>query len=93
MRVEQLYPFPHKSLVQDLKQFENAEIVWCQEESENMGYWQFVDRRIENVLIEVGNKAKRAQYIGRPASAAPATGLAKRHALEQEKLIDAALSV
>ncbi len=93
MRVEQLYPFPHKSLVQDLKQFENAEIVWCQEESENMGYWQFVDRRIENVLSEIGNKAKRAQYIGRPASAAPATGMAKRHALEQEKLVDAALSV
>lgn len=93
MRVEQLYPFPHKALVQDLKQFENAEIVWCQEESENMGYWQFVDRRIENVLVEVGNKAKRAQYVGRPASAAPATGLAKRHAIEQEKLIDAALTV
>ena len=93
MRVEQLYPFPHKALVQDLKQFENAEVVWCQEESENMGYWQFVDRRIENVLIEVGNKAKRAHYVGRPASAAPATGLAKRHAAEQEKLIDAALIV
>lgn len=93
MRVEQLYPFPHKALVQELKQFENAEVVWCQEESENMGYWQFVDRRIENVLIECGNKAKRAHYVGRPSSAAPATGLAKRHAAEQEKLIDAALIV
>lgn len=93
MRVEQLYPFPHKALVEDLKPFENAEIVWCQEESENMGYWPFVDRRIENVLIECGGKAKRASYIGRPASAAPATGMAKRHAAEQERIINAALSV
>lgn len=93
MRIEQLYPFPHKALVQDLKQFENAEFVWCQEESENMGYWQFVDRRIENVLIEVGNKGKRPIYMGRPASAAPATGINKRHVVEQAKLMDAVLTV
>ncbi len=93
MRIEQLYPFPHKALVQDLKQFENAEFVWCQEESENMGYWQFLDRRIENVLIEAGVKHKRPAYVGRPASAAPATGLAKRHATEQAQMIDNALTV
>lgn len=91
MRVEQLYPFPHAALVKDLKQFVNAEIVWCQEESENMGYWQFVDRRIENVLIEIGHKVRRAGYIGRPASAAPATGSMKRHADEQARIVDTAL--
>jgi 2-oxoglutarate dehydrogenase E1 component len=50
MRVEQLYPFPHKALTQELSRFPQAEIVWCQEEPYNMGAWTFVQPNIEWVL-------------------------------------------
>ncbi|MCB9983438.1 MAG: 2-oxoglutarate dehydrogenase E1 component [Rhodospirillales bacterium] len=93
LRLEQLYPFAHNALVEELKPYKNADVVWCQEEPENQGYWSFVDRKIEAVLGEAGIKAKRPAYAGRPAAAAPATGLMSRHMKEQAKLVDEALSV
>ncbi|MEM7650873.1 MAG: 2-oxoglutarate dehydrogenase E1 component [Pseudomonadota bacterium] len=93
IRIEQLYPFPDDALAEELKPYKNAEVIWCQEEPENQGYWDFVDRRIEKVLSEAGIKAKRPSYVGRFAAAAPATGLLSRHQAEQEKLIDEALTV
>ena len=50
MRLEQIYPFPEKTLARELAPYRNAELVWCQEEPENMGAWNFVDRRLEKVL-------------------------------------------
>ncbi|HZH27561.1 MAG TPA: 2-oxoglutarate dehydrogenase E1 component, partial [Azospirillaceae bacterium] len=93
VRVEQLYPFPAKALAEELRKYPNADVVWCQEEPANMGSWFFVDRRIEQVLTEIGHKAGRPKYAGRPEAASPATGLLKQHNLEQAALIDAALSV
>ncbi len=93
VRVEQLYPFPVLSLNRHLSRYKNADVVWCQEEPANMGAWTFVDRRIEALLTEIGGKAKRPVYAGRPEAASPATGLARRHAKEQAKLIDDALTV
>ncbi len=93
LRLEQLYPFPHKVLMEELKQYPNAEIIWCQEEPQNQGYWHFVDRRIEAVLAEGKHKASRPRYVGRIDAAAPATGLLARHQAEQAKLIDEALKV
>ncbi len=93
MRLEQIYPFPHKALATELKPFKNADIVWCQEEPYNQGAWFFVDRLIEGVLTELKHKAGRPKYAGRKASASPATGLASRHAAEQNALVDEALSV
>ncbi|MBX2834889.1 MAG: 2-oxoglutarate dehydrogenase E1 component [Micavibrio sp.] len=93
LRLEQLYPFPHKALAEELAPFSNAEVIWCQEEPENQGYWTFVDRRIEKVLTEINIKGSRPSYVGREEAAAPATGLMKRHIEQQEKLIDEALSV
>ena len=93
VRVEQLYPFPHKSLVEELKNYPNADVIWCQEEPQNQGYWHFVDRRIEAVLAELKHKAGRPRYVGRIDAAAPATGLLARHQAEQAKLVDEALSV
>ncbi|HEU4838673.1 MAG TPA: 2-oxoglutarate dehydrogenase E1 component [Micavibrio sp.] len=93
LRVEQLYPFPHKSLAEKIAQFPNADIVWCQEEPQNQGYWHFVDRRIEAVLVELKHKSPRPRYIGRIDAAAPATGLLARHQAEQAKLIDEALTL
>lgn len=93
LRLEQLYPFPDKPLAKELKPYKNADIVWCQEEPKNMGYWQFVNERIEDVLSDIKHKAGRPVYMGRPGSASPATGMLKRHKKEQEKLVDEALTL
>jgi 2-oxoglutarate dehydrogenase E1 component len=92
MRVEQLYPFPDKALAAELKRFPGAEVVWCQEEPKNMGSWFFVSPEIDTVMEELETKQRRVRYVGRPASASPATGLYKRHIKEQAKLVDEALS-
>ena len=92
VRVEQLYPFPVISLPKVLGEYPNAEIVWCQEEPENMGAWNFVDRKIEGVLKAMGT-AKRPSYVGRVDAASPATGLAKVHAAEQAALVSEALTL
>ncbi|EFH12994.1 oxoglutarate dehydrogenase (succinyl-transferring), E1 component [Pseudoroseomonas cervicalis ATCC 49957] len=93
VRVEQIYPFPRISLAKVLAEYRNAEVVWCQEEPENMGAWTFVDRRIEKVLGELDVKAKRPAYVGREEAASPATGLAKIHQQQQEALVRDALGL
>ncbi|MFO1083988.1 MAG: 2-oxoglutarate dehydrogenase E1 component [Reyranellaceae bacterium] len=92
-RIEQLYPFPFTRLGVRLSAYPNAEIVWCQEEPENMGAWHFVDRRIERALSGPGVKATRPIYVGRPESASPATGSARAHVKEQADLVDRALTI
>ncbi|MCB9973519.1 MAG: 2-oxoglutarate dehydrogenase E1 component, partial [Rhodospirillales bacterium] len=91
LRLEQLYPFPDKALQEELKAFPNAEVVWCQEEPKNQGYWNFVEDNIETVLTNLKHKAGRPKYIGRASAAAPATGVMKRHQIEQLKIVDEAL--
>ena len=93
MRIEQLYPFPFTRLGVRLSQYPNAEVVWCQEEPENMGAWHFVDRRIERALASIDVKAKRPAYVGRAEAASPATGSARTHLKEQADLVDRALTV
>ncbi|HEY7006095.1 MAG TPA: 2-oxoglutarate dehydrogenase E1 component, partial [Sphingomicrobium sp.] len=75
LRVEQLYPFPLKAMGDVLTRFPAAEIVWCQEEPQNMGPWTFVEPRIQAVLDMVKAERRTVRYAGRPASAATATGL------------------
>ncbi|MCC0028381.1 MAG: 2-oxoglutarate dehydrogenase E1 component [Zhengella sp.] len=82
LRVEQLYPFPAKALINELSRFRNAEMVWCQEEPKNMGAWSFIDPYLEWVLAHIDAKHQRVRYTGRPAAASPATGLMSKH-LEQ----------
>ncbi len=93
LRIEQLYPFPISRLGMRLSQYPNAEVVWCQEEPENMGAWHFVDRRIDKALSAINVKAKRPVYVGRPESASPATGSARTHLKEQTDLVDRALTI
>jgi 2-oxoglutarate dehydrogenase E1 component len=93
VRIEQLHPFPAKALAESIGRYKSADVIWCQEEPQNMGAWTFIDRRIEQVLVELGGKAKRPRYVGRPEAAATATGLLKRHNAEQAKLVDEALSI
>jgi 2-oxoglutarate dehydrogenase E1 component len=92
VRLEQLYPFPSEPLIKRLQAMPKLkEVVWAQEEPKNNGAWSFVEDLLEQCLAEAGFAGMRAQYAGRPSSASPATGLAKRHAAEQETLIAAAL--
>ncbi|HEY2539024.1 MAG TPA: 2-oxoglutarate dehydrogenase E1 component, partial [Stellaceae bacterium] len=92
VRVEQLYPFPFNTLARMLARWRHAEIVWCQEEPQNMGAWNFVDRRIEKVLSRLDVAAKRPRFVGRAEAASPATGLFKRHVEEQTQLVATALA-
>ena len=80
MRVEQMYPVPTKQLEAIQKKYAKAtEIVWAQEEPENMGGWAFANRKF---------KISNLRLIARPESATPATGSSKMHAKQQTDLID-----
>ncbi len=92
MRFEQFYPFPAISAVQELERFKGAEMIWCQEEPKNQGGWSFMEPNIEWVLTRIGAKNKRPVYVGRTASASPATGLASQHKAQQAALVDEALT-
>ncbi len=87
MRLEQFYPWPMKSLITELARFEAAELVWCQEEPKNMGGWMFVDPWLELTLAKLAVAAKRARYVGRPASASTAAGLMSRHTKELQAFL------
>ncbi len=93
LRVEQYYPFPAMSLAKELERFKNADVVWCQEEPKNQGAWSFIEPNIEWVLGRTSGKAERPAYVGRPASASPATGLASQHKAQQIALVDDALTI
>jgi len=93
MRLEQLYPFPARALITELSRFQGAEILWCQEEPKNMGGWTFVEPNIEWVLNHIDAAYKRPRYVGRPASAATATGLMSKHQAELKAFLDEALTV
>jgi 2-oxoglutarate dehydrogenase E1 component len=93
IRLEQLYPFPENSLARALAPYLNADVVWCQEEPENMGAWSFVDRRIEKVLSRLDMRVRRPVYVGREAAASPATGLIKTHMVEQSRLVATVLGI
>ena len=92
VRVEQLYPFPLKALATGLSRFKKADIVWCQEEPKNMGSWTFVEPYLEWVLSQTAGKTKRPRYVGRPASAATATGLMSKHMAQLKAFLDEAFA-
>ena len=92
MRLEQFYPWPMKSLLSELGRFKNADLVWCQEEPKNMGGWAFVDPWLELTLEKLKVKAKRARYVGRPASASTAAGVMSRHLKELQTFLNEAFS-
>jgi 2-oxoglutarate dehydrogenase E1 component len=92
LRLEQLYPFPAKALLDELGRFRNADVVWCQEEPKNMGAWAFVQPYIDWVLEQMGQAGRRPRYVGRPASAATATGLMRKHLQELHDFLEEAYS-
>lgn len=87
IRLEQLYPFPVEALAVELNKYKHAQLVWCQEEHENMGYFYFVEPRLEKVLVQIGHTYSRVKYVGRDRSASPAVGYMKLHQAELEQFI------
>ncbi len=88
-RIEQLYPFPAKSLLKELKPYaKNAKFYWCQEEPKNMGAWFSVRDYIQWTLDTIKATNNQISYIGRSPDATPATGYAKRHLSEQEEIVN-----
>jgi len=89
IRVEQLYPFPHKAFAAELKKYPKAtEIVWCQDEPQNQGAWFFIQHNIHENMHE----GQKLGYAGRAASASPAVGYSHLHQDQQKALIEAAFS-
>ena len=89
IRVEQLYPFPHKAFAAEMKRYSNAvDVVWCQDEPQNQGAWFFVQHNIHENMLD----GQRLGYAGRAASASPAVGYAHLHQEQQKQLVDAAFA-
>jgi 2-oxoglutarate dehydrogenase E1 component len=89
IRIEQLYPFPHKAFAAELKKFPAfAELVWAQDEPQNQGAWFQIQHNIVDALTE----GQKLAYAGRPASASPAVGYYDKHYAQQKALLDAAFA-
>lgn len=87
IRVEQLYPFPHKAFAAEVKKYPNAaDIVWTQDEPQNQGAWFFVQHYIHENMLD----GQKLGYSGRAASASPAVGYAHLHQEQQKALVDGA---
>ena len=87
VRIEQLYPFAHKSFATEIKKYPNAtEIVWAQDEPQNQGAWFFVQHYIHENMLE----GQKLGYAGRAASASPAVGYSHLHQEQQKALVDGA---
>jgi 2-oxoglutarate dehydrogenase E1 component len=89
IRVEQLYPFPHKAFAAEMKKYPNlTDVVWCQDEPQNQGPWFFIQHNIHENMSE----GQKLGYAGRAASASPAVGYSHLHADQQKALLEAAFS-
>ncbi len=89
LRVEQLYPFPHKAFAAEMKKYPKAtEIVWCQDEPQNQGAWFFIQHNIHENMTD----GQKLGYAGRAASASPAVGYSHLHQDQQKALIEAAFA-
>ncbi|MGH9042836.1 MAG: 2-oxoglutarate dehydrogenase E1 component, partial [Acidimicrobiia bacterium] len=88
IRLEQLYPFPGEALRKLIDVHPGAELVWAQEEPENMGAWRFVRGRLRRLLGE----GAVVRYVGRDESGSPASGTQTIHDAEQDDLLTAAFA-
>jgi 2-oxoglutarate dehydrogenase E1 component len=89
LRVEQLYPFPHKAFGAEIKKYPNAtDLVWCQDEPQNQGAWFFIQHNIHENMLD----GQKLGYAGRAASASPAVGYSHLHQEQQKALVDAAFA-
>jgi len=92
IRLEQLYPFPAKTLASELKRYKSAKFIWCQEEPQNMGAWNTVRNYVDRTLKIVGKKGVKVNYVGRKASASTATGNLNKHLAQQKEILEKVIS-
>ena len=88
VRLEQLYPFPAKTLANVLKRYTKAEFIWCQEEPKNMGAWNTMRNYIERTLEMINFKDINVKYVGRKASSSTATGNVNKHLAQQKEILE-----
>jgi len=88
IRIEQLYPFPAKTLANMLKRYEKAKFVWCQEEPKNMGAWNTVRNYIDRTLEIIDFNGYNVKYVGRKASSSTATGNLNKHLAQQKEILE-----
>ena len=88
VRLEQLYPFPAKTLAIILKRYKNAKFIWCQEEPKNMGAWNTMRNYIDRTLEMIDFKDINVKYVGRQASSSTATGNANKHLAQQKEILE-----
>ncbi len=88
VRIEQLYPFPVKTLANTLKRYSKAEFIWCQEEPKNMGAWNTVRNYIDRTLEMINFGDKTVKYVGRNASSSTATGNLNKHLAQQKEILE-----
>ena len=93
VRLEQLYPFPAKTLASILKRYKNADFIWCQEEPKNMGGWNTVRNYIDRTLEIINFKDINVKYVGRQASSSTATGNANKHLAQQKEILEKVFKV
>jgi 2-oxoglutarate dehydrogenase E1 component len=94
VRIEQLYPFPVKTLARHISRFKNAKkFVWCQEEPYNMGAWNHVEPYINRTLEYIKANSTKVIYTGRTPSASPATGFLKKHLAQQLEIVNKAITI
>ncbi|MBS0236720.1 MAG: 2-oxoglutarate dehydrogenase E1 component [Proteobacteria bacterium] len=92
VRMEQLYPFPVEEVRLELKKYKKAEVMWCQEEHENMGAYHFIARKLQAVMAEVKHENQFLAYAGRAESASPSVGYMKLHLAELEQFLGEAMT-
>jgi 2-oxoglutarate dehydrogenase E1 component len=89
IRIEQLYPFPVKTLAKELKRFKKVgKFYWCQEEPQNMGAWNTARNYIQWTLDYIKAENREVNYIGRKPAASPASGYLKKHLAQQKEIIE-----
>jgi 2-oxoglutarate dehydrogenase E1 component len=88
IRIEQLYPFPVKTLANILKRYKKAKFIWCQEEPKNMGAWNTVRNYIDRTLEIINLTNIYVKYVGRNASSSTATGNLNKHLAQQKEILD-----
>ncbi len=88
IRIEQLYPFPVKTLANILKRYKKAKFIWCQEEPKNMGAWNTVRNYIDRTLEMINFGDKSVKYVGRNASSSTATGNLNKHLAQQKEILE-----
>ncbi len=88
VRLEQIAPFAYDRVAEETAWYKNADIVWAQQEPKNMGAWEYFNPRAMTATRKLNSNEKRARFVGRPVSAAPATGMSKVHQMEYQAIMD-----